>query len=58
MTRPEDNAAWLSESFDTVIDYIISDNESDMNPETLALIAILRDLQDKIRYEEGEVKDG
>ena len=58
MTRPEDNGAWISEAFDTVIDYIISDNESDMNPETLALIEILQDLQGKVRYEEEEVNNG
>ena len=50
----KNNRAWLSESFEAVVDYIISDNESDMNPEALALIEILRDLQDKVRYEEGD----
>ncbi len=41
-----------SRAFETVIDYIESDNESDMNPETIALIEILRDLQDKAIGEE------
>ena len=48
------NRAWLSESFEAVVDYIILDNASDMNKDVLDLIAILRDLQDKVRYEEGD----
>ena len=43
----------ISRSFETVINYIESDNESDMNQYVLDLIAILRDLQDKVQ-EEGQ----
>ena len=43
----------ISDAFETVIDYIERDNESDMNQYVLDLIAILRDLQDKVQ-EEGE----
>ena len=42
----------ISDAFETVTDYIESDNEGDMNQETLALIEILRDLQDKAIGEE------
>ena len=44
-------------SFETVINYIESDNESDMNKFALDLIATLRELQDKVR-EEGEENHG
>ena len=43
----------ISRAFETVIDYIESDNESDMNQYVLDLIEILRDLQYKVQ-EEGE----
>ena len=43
----------ISRAFETVINYIESDNESDMNQYVLDLIAILRDLQDKVQ-EEGQ----
>ena len=43
----------ISRAFETVIDYIERDNESDMNQYVLDLIAILRDLQDKVQ-EEGQ----
>ena len=43
----------ISKAFETVTDYIESDNESDMNQAILDLIEILRDLQDKVQ-EEGE----
>ena len=43
----------ILDAFETVIDYIESDNESDMNQAILDLIEILRDLQDKVQ-EEGE----
>ena len=47
----------ISRSFETVINYIESDNESDMNQYVLDLIEILRDLQYKVQ-EEGEENDG
>ena len=47
----------ISRAFETVIDYIERDNESDMNQYVLDLIAILRDLQDKVQ-EEGEENYG
>jgi|8_EtaG_2_1085327.scaffolds.fasta_scaffold232289_3 hypothetical protein len=43
----------ISRAFETVINYIESDNESDMNKYVLDLIEILRDLQYKVQ-EEGE----
>mgnify|MGYP003659373837 FL=1 len=43
----------ISRAFETVIDYIERDNESDMNQYVLDLIAILRDLQYKVQ-EEGQ----
>ena len=43
----------ISDAFETVINYIESDNESDMNKYVLDLIEILRDLQYKVQ-EEGE----
>ena len=43
----------ISDAFETVINYIESDNESDMNKYVLDLIEILRDLQYKAQ-EEGE----
>ena len=43
----------ISKAFETVINYIESDNESDMNKYILDLIEILRDLQYKVQ-EEGE----
>ena len=43
----------ISKAFETVINYIESDNESDMNKYVLDLIEILRDLQYKVQ-EEGE----
>ena len=46
----------ILDAFETVIDYIESDNESDMNQAILDLIEILRDLQDKVQ-EEGEEND-
>ena len=43
----------ISRAFETVINYIESDNESDMNQYVLDLIEILRDLQYKVQ-EEGQ----
>lgn len=43
----------ISDAFETVINYIESDNESDMNQYVLDLIEILRDLQYKVQ-EEGQ----
>ena len=54
MDKPDETVQWIANAFETVINYIESDNESDMNQYVLDLIAILRDLQDKVRYEEIE----